>query len=109
MTRSPIRRLDMSSLRPACEIASNFAVEVKALPVHRRDVGSHGGNRNAKVPLDQVLAERGGVRRAAASAGDDDLRRSSLQCRNKLRDRLRQALRLPPQNIGRLPALRRHL
>ena len=61
------------------------------------------------MTLDQMFAECGGMRRASARAGHDHLGRSAPQCRDKLRDRLRQILCLPPHNIGRLAEFCRHL
>ena len=71
-----------------------LALEPQLPPVDAGDVGRSLGDRNPDVALDQVLAEGRRMGRAAARAGDDDLRRAALEPPDKLCQRLRQLLRL---------------
>ena len=75
-----------SSLRPDCEMArKSCSFRCIDWPIDAGDVRRRRRDGNADVTLDQMLAERRSVRRAAARAGDDDLRRPLLEALRRAR------------------------
>ena len=79
-----------------------LVLEVELPAVHAGDVGRRLGHRRADGALDQVLAVGRRMRRAAARAGDHDLRRPPLEARHQLPQGMRQPLRLPRHGCGGL-------
>ena len=86
-----------------------LVLEAQPPAVDAGDVGRRLGDGNADVALDQVLAEGRRMRRAAACAGDDDLRRPPLEPADELRQGLRQVVLLAPDGLGGFADLARHL
>ena len=73
-----------------------LALEAQRPAIDAGDVRRRRRDRNAEIALDQMLGEGRGMRRAAARAGDDDLRRSASEPRHQF-----------GEGRGQLPRLRR--
>jgi hypothetical protein len=98
-----------SSLFPDCEMArTSLIAQVKPLPVNARDARRRRRYRQTQISLDQMLAESGGMSRAAARARDDHGRGLKPQAPKKLTKWLRQSGLLPLDNLGHSFNLVRH-
>src|SRR6185295_5471163 len=82
--------------------------ELQPPAVNGGDVRGGGRDRDAKMTLDQVLAEGRRVGRAAAGTGDHDMNRFAPEEADQFRDVTRHASRLPPQDLRRLADFNLH-